>query len=412
MKKRFIKLTMLVFIVLISIVGNEKVCSSQDTTLYKTPQIDDVDISGNCMSVPLGKIILVRKKDKYGAIKITKTWTRANSIVSLFHKENLDTYASYESYYQADGTGDFNKKNVAIVKGKTSNKMRISLILLHPCQTGNPFVQCGPLELFCDVDFDGSYRLCFERKFYDQDSTADIWNNQTDYDLEFAPTKWNNILEVKVFDPRLEWFRYDDYRKTTTVPVDKLWIDNEPNRIVNNPPYNIRPRSNDVYIDDYTIAVPVGRIILIKHGNWYGAVKYLNCWAEESNTVSSNNRQQKYYANYESYFQRDGSGDFKKQNVEIYKKNISFKIPDDPLHEDNLNIFCGPLRINSTGKSKILGLNFGYCFMQNTFSGELAPTIWTDIVDVDVFDKRIMWYRSEERPDIYIPIDKLWDEKK
>jgi hypothetical protein len=43
---------------------------------------------------------------------------------------------------------------------------------------------------------------------------------------------------------------------------------------------------------------------------------------------------------------------------------------------------------------------------------ELAPTIWTDISEVDVFDPRIKWYRyDEQRKRMNISIDQLWESK-
>lgn len=46
---------------------------------------------------------------------------------------------------------------------------------------------------------------------------------QGDYGIELAPTKWTDISQVDVFDPRLIWYRYDENRKDLNIPVDKLW---------------------------------------------------------------------------------------------------------------------------------------------------------------------------------------------
>jgi hypothetical protein len=44
-----------------------------------------------------------------------------------------------------------------------------------------------------------------------------------DYGIELAPTKWTDISQVNVFDPRLKWYRYDEKRKDTFIPIDQLW---------------------------------------------------------------------------------------------------------------------------------------------------------------------------------------------
>ena len=87
-------------------------------------------------------------------------------------------------------------------------------------------------------------------------------------------------------------------------------------------------------------------------------------------------------------------------------------IPRNSADEDDLTVFCGPLTIKATGKSILLGLHFDYSFRPGNYPGKIAPTIWTNIEDVNVFDERIQWYGVEERKSSYIPIDKLWEEKK
>ena len=42
-----------------------------------------------------------------------------------------------------------------------------------------------------------------------------------------APTKWTDISQVIAFDPRLRWYRYDENREDTYIPIDQLWEDGE-----------------------------------------------------------------------------------------------------------------------------------------------------------------------------------------
>jgi hypothetical protein len=42
------------------------------------------------------------------------------------------------------------------------------------------------------------------------------------YGNELAPTRWTDIREVNVFDPRVKWYKYDSLRKRVDIPIDKL----------------------------------------------------------------------------------------------------------------------------------------------------------------------------------------------
>jgi hypothetical protein len=38
-----------------------------------------------------------------------------------------------------------------------------------------------------------------------------------------APTPWTEIGEVKLSDPRIRWFAYDDKESWKVIPIEKLW---------------------------------------------------------------------------------------------------------------------------------------------------------------------------------------------
>jgi len=38
-----------------------------------------------------------------------------------------------------------------------------------------------------------------------------------------APTPWPQIKEVKLSDPRIRWFGYDEKRKWKVIPIDNIW---------------------------------------------------------------------------------------------------------------------------------------------------------------------------------------------
>jgi len=163
---------------------------------------DDVSVGATGASVPVGRIMLIRKGVQYGAIKFTNAW------IGRFGWER----ATYESYYQGDGTGDFSKANVQVRNG------RLSLSKEHWVGGGHHInfwrdvdIRCGPLKLLW------TYRtnVCF---FSDS-------QEQGDYGIELAPTKWTAISQVNVFDPRVKWYRYDEKRRAQFIPIDQLWED-------------------------------------------------------------------------------------------------------------------------------------------------------------------------------------------
>jgi hypothetical protein len=174
------------------------------------------------VSVPIRHITLIRKENCYGAVKFIKNWTRERYY--LIGGTYQDIFASYESYYQEDDTGDFTKQNVIIRKGEVSNKTQFfPLIILSGHSTipiGNPYVRCGPLK----VEWGGN-RINYLWFNYDSLYNRNRSPRKTKIDYELAPTKWTDITEVNVFDPRIKWYKpYQvDDDSDITIPIDKLW---------------------------------------------------------------------------------------------------------------------------------------------------------------------------------------------
>jgi hypothetical protein len=182
----------------LQILGGEMVAASQE---IRTLNPDSVGIAPNGIRVPIGIILLIRKNTEYCAIKFTKFWTG---------ETQDDEYATYESYYQGDRTGDFKKKNTIFKQGKLS-RPRLRGIGRLSFSFGTTDIQCGPIKLF----WSGKGWVYFFNSS----------QNQGDYGIELAPSKWTDISQVNVFDSRLRWYRYDESRKDVILPVDRLWED-------------------------------------------------------------------------------------------------------------------------------------------------------------------------------------------
>ena len=169
---------------------------------------NDVSVGATGASVPLGRIMLVRKGTQYCAIRFNNAWIEGSGWKSGWER------AEYESYYQGDGTGDLSKGNVQLRKGE------VHLSGGHWIGGGHYIhfwtdvdVRCAPIKLLW------TYRtnLCFF-----SNSQA---KEMRDYGIELAPTKWRDVSQVNVFDPRLKWYRYDETRQNEFIPTDELWKD-------------------------------------------------------------------------------------------------------------------------------------------------------------------------------------------
>ena len=178
----------------------EMVASNQVADSPSVP--DEINIAPNGISMPLGKILFVRKDADYCAVKFTKFWTG---------KTEDDRFAEYESYYQDDKTGDFTKDNVKFRKDVLSSPKAKWSLFGHPVVLFgvNKEIKCGPIRLW----WTGKGSVYFFKRY----------QAEGDYGIELAPTIWSDISEVNVFDPRIQWYRYDEKRERVNIPVDQLW---------------------------------------------------------------------------------------------------------------------------------------------------------------------------------------------
>jgi hypothetical protein len=195
---------------------------------YSSPmtKADEVAIYHGGVVIPLDRILLVRKDDRYCALKFTRVWTEvdeermkeyapdiAKGGDSADHFREIATrkYALYESYFQKGCAGDFSSNSLEIRYGKASWLPLRGPFRPFIYQPGEAYVKCCSFKL--------------------------VWSYQTgvsfipsgkylgDYGIELAPTPWTNIKEVNVWDSRINWYRYDEKRERVFIPIDELWED-------------------------------------------------------------------------------------------------------------------------------------------------------------------------------------------
>lgn len=188
----------LCFLIVSSQMMVEKMPASADNELASA---EDVCIAPNSIRIPTGLLLLVRRHKDYGAIKFTEYWTG---------KTLEDEYATYESYFQGDTTGNFTNQNVQFRRGELS-RPRLRGFGRFSFSSGNTDIQCGPIKLL----WSGKGWVYFFSSNQDQG----------EYGIKLAPTNWTDISQVNVFDSRLRWYQYDQNRERERIPIHMLWKD-------------------------------------------------------------------------------------------------------------------------------------------------------------------------------------------
>jgi hypothetical protein len=197
--------TLIFCMTVIFLMGGIGMATSNKDEDIRPPAPDEVHIAPNVVGMPSGRILLVRKDSAYCAIKFLEFWTG---------KTEDDRYAKYESYFQDDKSGNFTNKNVEYRKEELYYPKASWSLFGHPVAFGTKDeIKCGFIRLWWTNK--GSVY------FFKRDQ------QQGDYGIELAPTKWTDISQVNVSDPRLKWYRFDEKRQRVNIPVEQLWDDKE-----------------------------------------------------------------------------------------------------------------------------------------------------------------------------------------
>jgi hypothetical protein len=156
------------------------------------------------VGAPFGSFILIRKGTSLCALRFTE-YHRGNDAQAptAFSSGAESRDAKYECFCQTDGGGGFGKATVGQVNKRAS--WGIGRLAFGG---GEQNVRCGRFKLAWMYPINVSFHTA-ETKLGDQG-------------IELAPTRWSAINEVKVSDPRLRWFRYDERRKETYIPKEDL----------------------------------------------------------------------------------------------------------------------------------------------------------------------------------------------
>jgi hypothetical protein len=159
------------------------------------------------VGAPLGKFLLMRGDKGLCAIRFLD-YQRGQDAQppTVFNSGEESHVARYEWLYQGDGSGDITKDNVKRGKGRVSSGPLKGIGRLAS-QSGDPYVKCGPFVSYwlppTSVSFSSSIS-CSRARY------------------ELAPTKWDEMSQVDIRDPRLKWFRCDENRKSFRITSEEL----------------------------------------------------------------------------------------------------------------------------------------------------------------------------------------------
>jgi hypothetical protein len=195
------------------------------------------------------------------------------------------------------------------------------------------------------------------------------------------------------------------------------------------------PKNDEIVIHFSGVELPLNRILLIRKGGHYCALRFIRAWTEidqkkwksRSDDInkggilgeSARDMATKKYAVYESFYQIQGSPDFLSKNIQKQQRTASWLPIKGFMHPflyqpGNPYIECGELQLDWGYRTFVsfIPADIPEKNSERDHGIELAPTIWTDIKQVNVKDPRIRWYSfDEKREPTYISINNFWAPK-
>jgi hypothetical protein len=176
--------------------------------LFHPEHLTRAAVTWDGAGAPLGRFLLVRKDKAVCALRFTKA-RRGHDIkpTTVFHSGEENFFAEYDWYFQGDGSGNFARRGVLSGHRRLHRKPLIGIGRLA-FQTGQVHVNCGT---FRDLLWLYPTRVSFYGG-----------SRRGDDGIEMAPTKWADIKEVDVHDPRLKWYRYEENRQSIYIPLEDL----------------------------------------------------------------------------------------------------------------------------------------------------------------------------------------------
>jgi hypothetical protein len=160
--------------------------------------------------------------------------------------------------------------------------------------------------------------------------------------------------------------------------------------------------SDSALVGTTGVSSPVGKFLLMRKSNHVCAIRFTKLSGGNEDGV----------AEYDWYFQGDGSVDFTKQNISSGHERLQWKAGffDELLHGPRARskISCGSFEVLWTYPNNVIFASFEAWRSKFDYNLELAPTKTTDIREVNIKNPRLQWYKlDDKRQGRFIPLEEL-----
>jgi hypothetical protein len=177
----------------------------------------------------------------------------------------------------------------------------------------------------------------------------------------------------------------------------------------------IPPQPAKVTIGPHFVGMPLGRILLVRRGLDYCAVRFTGFGPGQLDGDA--NAQYAAYTRYEAYYQDNYQDPFPGKGSHFREGELILPTPWGfgrlvLSAGGKTNIDCGTFKILWSGDGNVYFRKSGQSTNPKDiirYGIELAPTPWTNISEVNIQDPRIVWYKHDESR-LYrkVLIDELW----
>lgn len=158
---------------------------------------------------------------------------------------------------------------------------------------------------------------------------------------------------------------------------------------------------------------PTGRLLLIRKEHAMCAVRFTTAqrYHDQKPVTTFNSGEESTSAEYDWWFQDDGSGDFMRANVTAGHE----KLHRGPLkgigrlafQTGSTYVKCGPFKLTWFYPSAV---DFWGSGLKGDYGIELAPTPWRALSEIDLGDPRLRWIRYDaQREFSETPLDEYWN---
>jgi hypothetical protein len=155
-------------------------------------------------------------------------------------------------------------------------------------------------------------------------------------------------------------------------------------------------------VDATVVSSPVGKFLLMRKSNHICAIRFTKFGGGKENGG----------AEYDWYFQGDGSADFTRPNISSGHAQLQWKAGffDELLHGPSAKskISCGSFEVLWTYPNNVIFASFEAWRSKFDYNLELAPTKAADIKEVNIKNPRLQWYKlDDKRQGRFIPLEEL-----